>query len=147
MTRFLCIFFVSLGLVLGAAAPGAPVMAAGDAAMAAGDAAKGKKVFRKCRACHKLVAGKKAIGPTLHAIFGRKAGTLEGFKYSKDMKAAGEKGLVWTDETFLAYMAKTKRYIGSYIGKRRAKTRMAFAGLKKKKDRQNLLAYLREATK
>ena len=140
MTRILCMFFVTLALGLGGTMPGAP-------AFAAGDAAKGKKVFNKCRACHKLVAGKKAVGPTLNGMFGRQAGTLEGFKYSKDMKAAGEKGLVWTDETFLIYMAKTKRYIGSFIGKKRAKTRMAFAGLKKKKDRENLLAYLKEATK
>ncbi len=133
-------FFVFLGLVLGATAPGAP-------ALAAGDAAKGKKVFNKCRACHKLVAGKRAVGPTLYQMFGRQAGTLKKFRYSKDMKAAGAAGLVWTDETFLAYMTKTKRYIGSYIGKRRAKTRMAFAGLKKKADRENLLAYLKEATK
>ena len=80
-------------------------------------------------------------------MFGRQAGTLKKFRYSKDMKAAGAAGLVWTDETFLAYMTKTKRYIGSYIGKRRAKTRMAFAGLRKKADRENLLAYLKEATK
>ena len=116
-------------------------------AYAAGDAAKGKKVFNKCRACHKVVAGKKAVGPNLNGMFGRKAGTLEGFKFSKDMKAAGEKGLVWNDENFLEYMANPKAYIGSKIGKKKAKTRMAFNGLKKAKDRENLLAYLKEATK
>ena len=61
--------------------------------------------------------------------------------------AAGEKGLVWNDETFLAYMAKPKQYLGSVIGKKKAKTRMAFNGLKKEKDRVNLLAYLKQATK
>ena len=140
MTRYLSLFFLSLALVLGGVASGTP-------AYAAGDAAKGKKVFNKCRACHKLVAGKKAVGPSLHGMFGRKAGGVKGFKYSKDLKAAGAKGLVWSDETFLAYMHKPKKYIGSYLGKKRAKTRMAFSGLKKVKDRENLLAFLKEATK
>ncbi len=140
VTRILCMVLAAFALGLGSMTVSVP-------AFAAGDAAKGKKVFNKCRACHKLVAGKRAVGPTLHAMFGRKAGTLEGFKYSKDMAAAGAKGLVWTEETFVAYMADPKRYIGSYIGKKKARTRMAFAGLKKKKDRENLLVYLKEATK
>ena len=80
-------------------------------------------------------------------MFGRKAGTAPGFKFSEDMIAAGEKGLVWNDETFLAYMEKPKKYIGSFIGKNKARTRMSFNGLRKKKDRDNLLAYLKEATK
>ena len=114
---------------------------------AEGDVKRGKKVFNKCKACHKLAAGKKAVGPSLHGMFGRKAGGAPNFKFSKDMKAAGEKGLVWTDETFLAYMHKPKKYIGSVIGKKKAKTRMSFNGLKKEKDRVNLLAYLKQATK
>jgi cytochrome c len=112
-----------------------------------GDVKRGKKVFNKCKACHKLEAGKKAVGPSLHGMFGRKAGTAPNFKFSDDLVAAGEKGLVWNDETFLAYMAKPKEYIGSFIGKKKAKTRMAFNGLKKESDRANLLAYLKEASK
>lgn len=116
-------------------------------AYAAGDATKGKKVFNKCKACHALEAGKKKIGPSLAGMFGQKAGVVKKFKYSKDMKAAGEKGLVWTEETFVKYMANPKGYIGSFIGKKKASTRMAFSGLKKESDRANLLAYLLEATK
>ena len=118
------------------------------AAWAQGDAAKGGKVFKKCKACHTLV-GKHRIGPTLQGIFGRQAGTAEGFKYSSDMKAAGEAGLVWNEETFGTYIKKEgkkglKYFIGSYIGKDKAKTKMAFPGLKKDADVENLIAYLKE---
>ena len=131
---------IALALSMGLGVASAPVWADGDAK-------RGKKVFNKCKACHKLVAGKKAVGPSLYGMFGRTAGTVKKFKYSKDMKAAGAKGLVWNEETFLSYMAKPKKYIGSLIGKRKAKTRMAFNGLKKEKDRVNLLTYLKQATK
>ncbi len=138
--KFLKVLSVALALSMGFAVASAPVLAQGDAA-------RGKKVFNRCKACHKLVAGKKAIGPSLHGIFGRTAGTTKKFKYSKDMKAAGAKGLVWSDETFLAYIQNPKKFIGSLIGKKKAKTRMAFNGLRKEKDRVNLLAYLKQATK
>ncbi|HEY5607725.1 MAG TPA: c-type cytochrome [Alphaproteobacteria bacterium] len=115
-------------------------------ASADGDAALGAKVFAPCKACHLLEANKKGVGPTLHGVFGRKAGTLEGFDYSKDMKAAGEKGLVWDDATFVAYIEDPKKYLGSRIGKPSANTKMVFPGLKKEKDRQDLLAYLKKAT-
>lgn len=113
---------------------------------AAGDAKAGEKVFKKCKACHR-VDGKHRVGPSLKGFFGRNAGTAEGFKYSADMKAAGEAGLVWNDETFLLYMEKTKTYIGSFIDKKKARTRMAFNGLKKATQREDLLAYLKEATR
>ena len=101
----------------------------------AGDAAKGEKVYRKCKACHALEPGKNKIGPTMHGVFGRTAGSVEGFKYSKAMK---ESGIVWDETTIAAYLADPKGYI--------PKNRMAFAGLKKEKDRDDLIAYLKEAT-
>ena len=113
----------------------------------AGNPAAGKKVYNKCKACHSFAAGKKKVGPSLHGLFGRTAGTLEGFKYSKDMKAAGSKGLVWSEENFVVYIKKPKPFVGSFIGKKKARTKMVFPGLKKQKDRDNLLAYLKEATK
>ena len=108
------------------------------AAEAAGDATKGKKVFRKCAACHSLEAGKKKVGPSLHGIMGRTPGTLEGFKFSKAMVAYGKSGVVWDPATLSAYLVAPRKVVKG--------TRMAFAGLKKAQDRDNLIAYLEEAT-
>lgn len=105
------------------------------AALAAGDVAKGQKIYKKCKACHALEAGKKKIGPSLHGVFGRTSGTLEGFKFSKAMKAAA---IVWDETTIAEYLASPKKYI--------PKNRMAFPGLKKEKDRADLIAYLKDAT-
>ncbi len=103
------------------------------AALAGGDAAKGKKVFNKCKACHSLKAGKNKIGPSLNGIIGRAAATVEGYKYSKAMKASG---LTWDDETLQKYLTKPKKFIPG--------TKMAFAGLKKEKQRNDVIAYLKE---
>lgn len=135
-----------LGLFLAVGAFAVDAMVAGTPVQAAGDVKKGKKVFAKCKACHKTVAGKKSVGPNLNGLFGRTAGTLAKFKYSKDMKAAGAKGLVWNEETLFTYLKNPKPFVGSFIGKKKAKTRMVFKGLKKEKDRANLIAYLKEAT-
>lgn len=131
---------LAVGLALAAGNMSAP-------AWADGDAARGKKVFNKCKACHQIVANKKGIGPSLHGLFGRTAGTVKKFQYSKDVTAAGQKGLVWNAETFVGYIAAPKKYLGGVIGKKAAKTKMAFNGLKKSKDRDDLLAYLMKVTK
>jgi len=107
-------------------------------AMAAGDAKKGKRVFNKCKACHTVVAGKNRIGPSLHGMFGRQPGTAPKYKSSKGMKKFGE-GKKWTPELFLTYIEKPRKVVKG--------TKMAFAGLKKKKDREDLTAYLMEVTK
>ncbi len=104
-------------------------------ALAEGDAAKGKKVYNKCKACHSLKAGKKKLGPSLHGVYGRVSGTLEGFKFSTAMKEAA---ITWDDTTLDAYLAAPKKYI--------PKNKMVFVGVKKAPDRENLLAYLKEAT-
>lgn len=105
----------------------------------AADVKKGKRVFNKCKACHSLVANKKGIGPSLHGVFGRTAGTLEKYKFSKAMVAAGAAGKVWNEETIAAYLAAPKKYIKG--------NKMAFAGLKKQSDLDNVIAFLKEATK
>ena len=138
---------LTLALVLSLGVVTADALVTGAPAFAAGDAKKGKKVFAKCKACHKVAAGKRGVGPNLNGVIGRTAGTLAKFKYSKDMKAAGVKGLVWTEENLFKYLANPKPYVGSFIGKKKAKTRMVFKGLKKPKDRENLIAYLKEATR
>jgi len=100
-----------------------------------GDPAAGEKVFNKCRACHVLDEDKNRVGPYLHGIFGRPAGTAEGFTYSPAMK---DSGIVWDEETISEYVADPRAYIPG--------NRMAFPGLKKQEDVTNLMAYLKEAT-
>ena len=102
----------------------------------AADAAKGRKVYNKCKACHALKAGKNKIGPSLYGILDRKAGTVAGFKYSKAMKASG---LTWDEETLRNYLEKPRNFLKG--------TRMAFSGIKKKKQMDNLLAYLKVVTR
>ena len=104
-------------------------------AFAEGDVKAGKKVFRKCKACHFADKEKNKVGPHLVGLFGREAGALEGFKYSDAMK---ESGIVWTAETLAPYLKKPKEAVPG--------TKMAFAGLKKDEDIANVIAYLEETT-
>ena len=118
------------GLMAAALAVG--MMVSGGSAMAAGDAAKGKKVYRKCSACHSVKPGKKGLGPSLFGVVGRKAGTAKGFRFSTAMKKSK---LTWDEATLDKYLKKPRKLVKG--------TRMAFAGLKKKKDRDNVIAYLK----
>lgn len=104
-------------------------------ALAGGDPAKGEKLFAKCKACHTLEAGKNKVGPSLQAVFGRTAGTVEGFKYSDALKGAG---IVWNDETLDRYLTAPKEFVPG--------NKMAFPGLKEKEAREDLIAYLKSAT-
>ena len=110
--------------------------ALGGVSAEAADLKKGKKVFNKCKACHALEAGKRKVGPSLHGVFGRKAGTVEGFKYSKAM---ADSGVVWDETTIAEYLRQPRKYIPG--------NRMAFAGLRKQADIDNLMAYLQENSK
>lgn len=102
----------------------------------AGDAAKGQKVFAKCKACHEVSTGKNKVGPTLKGLFGRPAASVAGFAYSEPMKASG---ITWTEETLKPYLADPKAVVPG--GK------MAFAGLKKEDEIEDVIEYLEEATK
>ncbi len=105
--------------------------------MAAGDAAKGKKVYAKCKACHSLEKGKNKIGPSLNGIFGREAGMARGFKrFSKAMKKSG---VVWDEKTLDQFLTKPRSFMKG--------NRMPFPGLKKKSQRDDLIAYLKKAAK
>lgn len=101
------------------------------AAFAEGDVKAGKKVFKKCKACHTVKPGKNKVGPSLHGILGKAAGSVEGFKYSDAMAGSG---LTWDEETFTTFMKDPK---GTVPG-----SKMVFRGLKKDKDIVNLIAYL-----
>jgi cytochrome c len=121
------------------------IITAGSVAAAA-DEAKGKRVFNSCRACHSVAAGVSKIGPSLNGIFGRTAGSWKKkndklFPYSSAMKKAGkgEKPLVWTAETLKKYIAAPKKFVPG--------NRMPFPGLKNEKKLDNLIAYLKKATK
>lgn len=108
----------------------------GSAQAVAEDLANGASVFRKCRACHD--AGPNArnkVGPVLNGVFGRTAGALSDFNYSEAMRTAGQKKLVWDDETLNGYLESPSTYL--------PKSKMAFAGVKDEKDRADLIAYLK----
>ncbi len=126
-----------LGLALAAA-----VALFGSSAWAEGDAAKGKTVFKKCKACHTIKeGGKNKIGPNLFAIGGRTAGTVPKYKYSKSYVTAGEKGLVWTEANIVAYLADPKAFIRQASGDPKGRTKMVFK-LKKEEARRDVAAYL-----
>ena len=117
-------------------AASAAVLLATPAAALAQDAAAGEKVFARCKACHMVGENaKNRVGPELNDLFGRTAGTVEGFRYSKAMTEAGAGGLVWTEETVAEFVADPRGFVKG--------TRMVFAGLKKEEDVANLLAYLK----
>ncbi len=106
--------------------------AASGPALAA-DAAEGEKVFRRfCTACHIATAeGPKRLGPTLAGLVGRKSGSVEGFRYSEANKKAE---ITWSPQTLDPYLKDPKAVIPGTI--------MAFAGVKKDDDRENLIGYL-----
>ena len=105
----------------------------------AGDAVAGAKVFKKCKACHIVGAGaKNRVGPHLNDIIGRNIGAIDDFKYSKGLMAFAKQNPVWTESLLDAYLLNPRQVIKG--------GRMAFAGLRKEKDRHNVIAYLKEAS-
>tara|TARA_B100000674_G_scaffold173872_1_gene140510 strand:- start:14 stop:553 length:540 start_codon:yes stop_codon:yes gene_type:complete len=104
------------------------------ALLALGDIDHGEKVFKKCSACHLVnKGGENKIGPALYGIIGRKVASKENYKYSKAM-AAYDKN--WTFEEMNGYLKKPQSYIKG--------TKMAFAGLRKEKDRASVILYLNQ---
>jgi cytochrome c len=99
------------------------------------DAAAGQRVFGQCRACHVNAQGAKStIGPNLFGVVGRTAGTVDGFRYSAQMKEKGAGGLVWTPETLAPYVTNPKQVVPAGT--------MAFPGLKNEQQVADVIAYL-----
>ena len=127
----------------------AAVFALGAAPAVAADVEAGAKAFNQCQTCHVVVnpsgetlAGRNAkTGPNLYGVVGRQAGTVEGFKYGDDLIAAGAKGLVWDEATFVAYVQDPSKFLKEYLGDSGAKGKMTFK-VKKEEDAANLSAFL-----
>ena len=104
------------------------------ALMAMGDIAHGEKVFKKCAACHSIVkGGKNNIGPALYNVVGRQIGVVNDYKYSKALSGYGKE---WTFEELNGYLTKPAKWIKG--------TKMAYAGLRKEKDRASVIKYLNQ---
>ena len=104
------------------------------ALMAMGDVTAGEKIFKKCAACHSIVkGGKNNIGPALYNVVGRKIGGVSDYKYSKALAAYGKE---WNFEELNGFLIKPAKWIKG--------TKMAFAGLRKEKDRASVILYLNQ---
>nr|WP_244555588.1 cytochrome c family protein [Bosea thiooxidans] len=103
-------------------------------AEAAGDAAAGEKVFLKCRACHQVgETAKNAVGPRLNGLFGRPAGSIEGYSYSPANKNSG---IVWDEATFRDYIKGPQAKVPG--------TKMVFPGLKTDQEIDDIVAFLKQ---
>jgi cytochrome c len=119
-------------------ATAALLIAAGTGLAGAQEAlvAEGEAIYKKCKACHSVGAeAKNKIGPQQNDLFGRVAGTAEGYKYSKAMIAAGEAGLVWTQDSLAIWLKAPKKYVKG--------NKMPFSGLKNDADIAAVIAYLK----
>jgi cytochrome c len=108
----------------------------GASPAAAQDAATGQRAFLQCRACHGLAAGERKIGPTLHKLMGRRAGTQPGYAYSPALRKSG---LVWDRATLDRFLARPAAVAPG--------NKMAFAGVADAKRRAALIDYLEQATR
>ena len=99
----------------------------------AGSVEDGTEVFKKCRACHQV--GEKArnmVGPKLNGLFGRKAGSVEGFNYSEANKSSG---VIWDEKAFAGYIRNPRAAMPG--------NKMAFAGIEDERDIADLIAYIK----
>ena len=104
------------------------------AIMRLGDIASGKKIFKKCAACHSInKGGKNKIGPALYNVVGRAVGGVDNYKYSKTLATYGKD---WTFEELNGFLTKPSSYLKG--------TKMSYAGLRKEKDRASVIKYLNQ---
>lgn len=124
----------------------AALLALAAPAFAEGDAAAGESEFKKCKACHAIVAddgteiqkgGK--TGPNLYGVIGRTVGSVPDFKYGETIVAVGESGVVWDEAELAAYITDPKAWLVEKTGDAAAKTKMTF---KLNKGQEDMAAYL-----
>jgi cytochrome c len=115
---------ISTLIILGLAAP----------ATAAGSAARGKEVFQRCGLCHSLAEGENGVGPSLHGLFARKAGTASGYNFSKAMRNSG---IVWTEAALKKFLADPQAAVPG--------TKMETGAVDNPEALDDLLAYLKAA--
>ncbi len=116
---------------------GALLVIAPLAGARAQDAAAGQRVFNQCSACHTInQGGANRVGPNLHGVIGRKAASVEGFRYSAAMRQKGEEGWTWTEENLRPYLRNPREVV--------AGTNMAYPGLRNEQQLNDLVAYLKQ---
>jgi cytochrome c2 len=105
-------------------------------AHAQGDAARGEKYFEDCASCHALASGQNGVGPSLFGVVGRKAGTLDDYRYSPALKRSG---IVWSPQTLDNFIADPQKAVPA--------NRMPYAGMTNASERADLIAYLQKMAK
>jgi cytochrome c len=111
--------------------------AGGALAQGAGDPAAGQRVFNQCRACHSAdQGGRNQVGPNLYGVVGRKAASIENFRYSANMRQLGEQGHTWTEENLRAYLANPKAVVPQGT--------MVYPGLRNEQQLTDVIAYLKQ---
>jgi cytochrome c len=98
-----------------------------------GDPVHGKQIFNRCMVCHSIEAGVNHIGPSLHGVVGRPAGTIAGFNYSAANKKSG---IVWTEQKIYDYLKNPQAMVPG--------TKMSFPGLPGSQDRADVISYLKQ---
>lgn len=121
---------VALGLVMALAA-----CDEGGGVESEGTFAQGREVFRRCTACHVTATEENKVGPHLVGLFGRQAGSVEGFRYSQAMR---ESGVIWTEDTLRSFLRDPRRDMPG--------NRMAFPGIRQDDDLTTLISYLSRVT-
>lgn len=104
--------------------------------LAAANPDRGRRLYIQCRACHTLVAeGNQLLGPNLLGFLDRPAGTQPGYEYSEALLASE---IAWTPETLDDWMRSPSEVIPG--------NKMIFAGIRRARDRADLIAYLQQST-
>ena len=99
------------------------------------DVTAGQRVFNQCRACHTInEGGRNGVGPNLHGVIGRRAASVEGFRYSKAMQEKGEDGWTWTAENLRPYLRSPKDVVPG--------TNMTFPGIRNEQQLNDVIAYI-----